>query len=106
MVPEISVRELAEKLQSAAPPLVIDVREPHEYAYCRIEGAVLKPLGQIAAWAQTLDPQADIVLQCHIGERSWQAAFYLQRLGFTNVANLTGGIEAWSIHVDPNVPRY
>jgi rhodanese-related sulfurtransferase len=106
MVPEISVQELAEKLRGATPPLVIDVREPHEYAYCRINGAVLKPLGQIATWARDLDPQAEIVLQCHTGVRSWQAAAYLQRLGFQHVTNLTGGIEAWSLHVDPNVPRY
>ncbi len=106
MVAEITVQELAEKLRSAAPPLVIDVREPHEHQYCRIAGAVLKPLGQIATWARDLDPAAEIVLQCHTGVRSWQAAAYLQRLGFQRVANLTGGIEAWSLHIDPSVPRY
>ena len=106
MVPELSVHELAEKRRSANPPLVIDVREPHEHAYCRIEGAVLKPLGDIASWAREFDPEADLVLQCHTGVRSWQAAAYLQRLGFRRVANLTGGIEAWSLEVDRTVGRY
>lgn len=106
MVSEITVRQLADKLKSPTPPLVIDVREPHEYAYARIEGAQLRPLGQIATWASEFDKEAEIVLQCHSGSRSMYAAQFLQRLGFKHVANLKGGIDAWSVHVDPTVPRY
>lgn len=106
MVSEITVRQLADKLKSSTPPLVIDVREPHEYAYARIEGAQLRPLGQIATWASEFDKEAEIVLQCHSGSRSMYAAQFLQRLGFKHVANLKGGIDAWSVQVDPTVPRY
>jgi rhodanese-related sulfurtransferase len=106
MLPEISARDLAGKLKGPQPPLVVDVRDPHEYAYCRIEGAQLKPLGQIRAWAKELDPGAEIILLCHSGYRSAQATLYLRNLGFKNVHNLRGGIDAWSVDVDPSVPRY
>lgn len=106
MIPELTARELADKLRSPTPPLIIDVREPHEYEYAHIEGARLKPLGQIATWASEFDKNADIVLQCHTGSRSMYAAQFLMRLGFKHVANLKGGIEAWSVQIDPKVPRY
>lgn len=106
MLPEITPKALAEKLKGAAPPLVIDVREPHEYRYCRIEGAQLKPLGDIDDWAVGLDHETDIVLMCHTGVRSGHATLYLQHLGFKRVANLRGGIDAWSVEVDPQVSRY
>jgi rhodanese-related sulfurtransferase len=106
MIPQITPKELAAKLKSAAPPLVVDVREPYEYEYCRIAGALLKPLGDILRWAPELDQNAEIVLQCHTGSRSAQATQVLSRLGFKHVKNLAGGIDAWSAQVDPNVPRY
>ena len=106
MPPEITVAELAEKLKGPNPPLLIDVREADEFAYCRIPGAVLRPLGEIQSWSRDLDPQAEIVLQCHTGMRSGQAANYLARLGFTHVYNLEGGIDAWAEEIDPDTPRY
>ena len=106
MVPEITPKALDEKLKSDTPPLVIDVREPHEYRFCHIEGALLKPLGDIEDWAQELDKEAEIVVQCHSGMRSAHATAYLKHLGFKRVANLRGGIDAWSVLVDPQVPRY
>lgn len=106
MIADITPRQLAEKLQGPNLPLVIDVREPYEYAYGRIEGAQLKPLGQIVGWAKTLNPEAEMVLYCHVGERSAMATAYLQNLGFKRVLNLAGGIDAWAALVDPNVPRY
>jgi rhodanese-related sulfurtransferase len=106
MLPEISSQELAEKLKGPNPPLVIDVREPNEYRFCHIEGAQLKPLGEIEDWAEELDPEAEIVLQCHTGVRSGHATMYLKHLGFKKVANLRGGIDAWSVEVDPEVARY
>ena len=106
MVPELTAKQLAEKLKSDNPPLLIDVREPREWAVARIPGAVLKPMGQTPEWMTELDPQAEIVLQCHTGVRSLQVALYLKANGFTNVFNLRGGIEAWSREVDPSVPRY
>jgi len=106
MLPEITVVELDEKLKSPNPPLLIDVREPDEYEFCRIEGAQLKPLGQIMEWAKELDPEAEIVCQCHTGRRSAQATQYLQSLGFKRVFNLKGGIDSWSLQIDPDVLRY
>ena len=103
---EMTVKELSERINSDTAPVIIDVREPDEYAYARITGAVLKPLGGIFQWAQELDKEQEYVLQCHTGARSFQAAYMLERMGFRNVSNLSGGIEAWSLHVDPNVPRY
>jgi len=102
----LTVQQLAERLANGSPPVIIDVREPHEYQLARIDGAILKPLGQIFSWAEELDKQQEYVLQCHTGVRSFQAALVLERLGFTNVANLTGGIDAWSMQIDPRVPRY
>jgi rhodanese-related sulfurtransferase len=106
VAPAISVTQLAEKLQAAQPPLLIDVREPDEFAFCRIPGAQLRPLGEIQDWARQLDPQAEIVMQCHTGIRSAHAANYLARLGFTRVYNLEGGIDAWAEEIDPSLPRY
>jgi rhodanese-related sulfurtransferase len=106
MLPEISARELAELQIGEDPPQIIDVREPNEFAFCRLEGAELKPLGQIHAWAAELDPEADLVLMCHTGFRSGQAVMFLRQMGFKRARNLRGGIDAWSAQVDPMVPRY
>ncbi len=103
---EMNVKELAERIKAGSAPLIIDVRESNEYAYARIPGAVLKPLGDFREWAQELDKDQEYVLQCHTGSRSWQAAYLLERMGFMKVYNLSGGIEAWSMHVDASVPRY
>jgi rhodanese-related sulfurtransferase len=103
---EMNVRELADRIKAGDAPQIIDVREPNEYAYARIPGAVLKPLGDFREWSQELDKDREYVLQCHTGSRSWQAAYLLERMGFQKVYNLSGGIEAWSLHIDASVPRY
>jgi rhodanese-related sulfurtransferase len=103
---EMTVKELAERIKAGTAPTVIDVREPNEHEYARLPGAVLRPLGDIMHWAQELDKEQEYVLQCHTGSRSWQAAYLLERMGFTKVYNLNGGIEAWSTQIDANVPRY
>ena len=103
---EMNVQQLAEQVQAGTAPTLIDVREPNEYAFVHLPGAVLKPLGGIHEWAQELDKEQAYVLYCHTGARSWQATYLLERMGFTNVINLSGGIDAWSLHVDARVPRY
>ncbi len=102
----ITVTDLAARMKSGDAPIVIDVREPHEHAYARIEGALLKPLGDIMEWAQELDRDQEYVVHCHTGRRSEYAARVLRQMGFKKVKNLIGGIEAWSVQVDPSVPRY
>ena len=102
----ISVKDLAARMKSDNAPILIDVREPHEHDYARIEGAQLKPLGDIYTWVQELDREREYVIHCHTGRRSAYAAQVLRQMGFKKVKNLTGGIDAWSAQVDPNVPRY
>lgn len=106
MVGVITVEELKAKQDAGESFRLIDVREQHEYQLCRIPGAELKPLGQIAQWMHELDPSEALVLQCHHGMRSERACMLLASRGFTNVKNLAGGIDAWSQSVDPSVPRY
>jgi rhodanese-related sulfurtransferase len=106
MVPEISAKQLAEKLKNENPPQLIDVREPMEWHLAHITGAQLKPMSQFQDWFGELDKTAEYVFQCHTGYRSMQVAAYLKAQGFQNVFNLRGGITAWSVEVDPTVPRY
>ncbi len=106
MVGIITVEELKAKQDAGENFRLIDVREEQEYQLCRIPGAELKPLGQIAQWLHELDRSEELILQCHHGMRSQRACLILASQGFTNVKNLTGGIEAWSLSVDPSVPRY
>jgi rhodanese-related sulfurtransferase len=87
-------------------PVLVDVREPWEFERCRIEGSIPIPLGQIPARAAELPPGAELVLVCHHGGRSQQAAVWLERNGHANVHNLQGGVEGWALEVDPAMPRY
>jgi len=105
-IPEITPKELKEKLDQGDDFTLIDVREPFEYAIARIPGSVLVPLATVAERARELDPNAEYVLQCKGGVRSAQALQTLREQGFKNLLNLKGGILAWSDEVDPTVPKY
>lgn len=102
----ITPAELAAELESASPPLLIDVREPHEHSYVALPGSTLIPLRDIIAGADPLPRDTELVLYCHHGVRSGQALASLQTLGFTRARHLTGGIDAYARHVDPSLPRY
>jgi rhodanese-related sulfurtransferase len=103
----ITVEDLKAKRDAGESIRLIDVREPSEHNIARIDGAELKPLGQIQQWAQELgDKDEEIVLHCHHGMRSDRASQYLAAQGFTNVKNLIGGIDEWSLKIDPSVARY
>lgn len=88
--------------------VLLDVREPTEVAAAAVDGAVLVPMGEVAARLQELDEHADrkVVVMCHRGQRSLQVAAFLRRHGFEDVWSLAGGIDAWSLGVDERVPRY
>lgn len=86
--------------------LLLDVREPWEYALCHIQGSRLVPMGQIQDVMDDLDADQEIIVICHHGRRSEQVAEFLERSGFSNVANLTGGIDAWSQDVDASLAKY
>jgi rhodanese-related sulfurtransferase len=102
----LSAKELQNKLQEPNELVLLDVREPSEFAYASIAGSVLIPLNQIPQRLSELDPQREIVVICHHGMRSMQAANYLDRSGFTQIFNLQGGIDAWSLECDSAVQRY
>ena len=102
----VSPAEVDERLKRGEKVLLIDVREPEEYSIARIEGARLLPLSRFPEWADTLDPDAEIVFMCHHGIRSAQVCDFLARQGFKKLYNLAGGIDRWSQEVDSSVPQY
>ena len=103
----LSVRELADWLaDSARPaPLLLDVREPWEYQICRIEGAQLVPMRELAQNWQDLTLDGPVVCICHHGGRSAQVALFLERQG-KEAYNLSGGVDAWARQVDPAMATY
>ncbi len=107
-VPAISVQDVSQLLAAAQAPRLIDVREPEEWATCHIEGADLLPLSQWPAivGTQLTDLAQPLIIYCHHGGRSERAAEFLLRTGFTDVRNLNGGIDAWSLQIDPSIARY
>ncbi len=108
MIPQLAPAEVDGWRNDAArpAPVVVDVREPWEFAHCRIDGAISMPLSQLPARVAELPPAHDVILVCHHGSRSQQAALFLARNGFSRVYNLRGGVEAWALEVDPSMPRY
>ncbi len=120
MLPSLSVSDLRDLCARSAPgeaagtadplPLLLDVRELWEAALARIEieglATRLIPMGQLPERLDELDRLQSIVCYCHHGMRSLQVVAFLQRQGFDSVYNLAGGIDAWSLQIDPGVPRY
>jgi rhodanese-related sulfurtransferase len=95
---------LADTSRSA--PLILDVREQWEYDICRIPGAQSMPMQEIPARWKELPQETDIVVVCHHGMRSLEAANYLRQAGFSRLYNLSGGVAAWADQADPAMPRY
>jgi molybdopterin/thiamine biosynthesis adenylyltransferase/rhodanese-related sulfurtransferase len=102
----ITPRALGDLLKNDHSITLIDVREPHEWNYARIDGARLIPLGTLGAVLDTIDPDDDVIVYCHHGTRSEMAAYALREAGVRRVRNLVGGIDRWSREVDATVPRY
>jgi rhodanese-related sulfurtransferase len=110
-LPEISVEELAALLQEAAASIqFVDVREPHELERSSLPGFQNLPLSQYEVWSTQihshLDADKETVVMCHHGMRSAQMCQWLMSQGFSQVKNVAGGIDAYSIVVDQSVPRY
>jgi rhodanese-related sulfurtransferase len=89
-----------------AKPFLLDVREPWEFQTAHIENALLLPLRELPARFGELDSNSEVVVICHHGGRSMQAAMFLERQGFASVHNLAGGVDAWARQVDPAMPVY
>ena len=102
---QITVEQLKQKMDNGHKPFILDVREPNEYKAANIGGTLI-PLGEIPKRFKELDKGTEIVVHCHHGGRSQRAVEFLYEQGFTNVKNLIGGIDAWSVKIDPKVPRY
>lgn len=103
---EIAATKAAEKLKNDPNFVLLDCREAEELAIAKIEGATHIPMGDIPSRQQELDPDAEIAVICHMGVRSRNVTVWLREQGFTNAWSVSGGTEAWSIEVDPNLPRY
>ncbi len=102
----ITVQELKSRMDKGDKIFLLDVREPHEYEWAKIEGAKLIPLGQLPTSLNQLDRETEIVAYCHKGMRSADAVGFLLQQGFSNVKNLIGGIDSWSVEIDHAIPRY
>jgi len=105
-VPEITAQNLKQMLDEKKPLVLVDVREPHEYQICRIDGAKLIPLGDVPKRMHELSSADDIVVHCRSGVRSARAVEFLIKSGFKKIHNLKGGVLAWARDVDPSMPSY
>jgi adenylyltransferase/sulfurtransferase len=104
-VPAISVEELKQRLDRGDDLFILDVREPHEYQICNLNGYLI-PLGDLPKRVHELDSSKEIIAHCRSGGRSAKAVEFLRQAGFQKVKNLTGGVLAWSDKVDPSMPKY
>ena len=102
----LSPQALKVALASTTPPLVIDVRTKSEHDIAHLAPSVLLPMDEITSRWSELPRDRDLVLICHHGIRSMHVAMWLESKGFTRLFNLTGGLDQWSLQIDPNIPRY
>ena len=109
-VTQISVEELAQRLASKEDLQLVDVREPQEVAIASLEGFDILPLSEYAEWSDQIHsrfaPEKETIVMCHHGIRSASMCQWLMNQGFTNVKNVAGGIDAYSILVDHSIPQY
>ena len=107
MAAELSPQEVAEKLKRGPERvLLLDVREPDEREQAKIEPSLHIPMREVPGRLSELPRDREIVVYCHGGTRSAMIAGFLEGNGYPHVANMRGGIDAWSRTVDPKVPRY
>lgn len=91
---------------ASAGTLLIDVREPNEFATCQIAGSVHLPIREIPARMSEIPTDRQVLILCHHGGRSARVTQFLRSAGWDNVTNVAGGIDAWARHVDPTLARY
>ena len=103
---EITAEELKARLTSGTRVTLVDVREPWEWDLCHLEGARHIPMGEIPVRYLELEPDDEVVVYCHVGQRSAMVVQFLRQQGFQKAVNLRGGIEAWARQVDPSLRRY
>jgi rhodanese-related sulfurtransferase len=105
---EISVDEVHRRLEAREPLHLLDVREPEELSICALPGAEhISMLELFGGLTRTSAPkEAEIVIFCHTGQRSYEAARYLRLQGYPKALSMAGGIDAWAVRIDPSVARY
>src|SRR6516162_7375964 len=106
---ETTVRDVKRRIDAGESVVFIDVREPEEYAIAKIQGSELVPMRSVPANLQSLEAKADdaaLVIYCHHGIRSLQVANWLREQGLEGCQSMAGGIDAWSLEIDPSIPRY
>jgi rhodanese-related sulfurtransferase len=104
---EMPAEQLKQYLDNCSePPLLLDVRQPWEFDVCKLEGSTLLPMSQIPSALQDLDPDRETVVICHHGIRSRSVARYLEHAGFSNVINLSDGVDGWAKSVDKTMATY
>ena len=103
---EIRPEDLKARLDAGDSLVLVDVRQPEEFEICRLPGSKLLPLNELAGNLDDLDPKDEIVLICHHGIRSLDATFFLRSNGYDLAKSLAGGVDRWSLTIDPAVPRY
>ena len=105
---EISARDAASRRENAPPGecILLDVREDKELALSRIDGALHIPMNDIPRRMGEIDQRKEVIVFCHHGQRSLRVAAFLKQQSFPTVRSMAGGIDAWSVEVDPTVPRY
>lgn len=107
MIEQLTVEKLKGQLdQKENLPVILDVREPWELDVCSMGGTHNIPMGQIQNRIDELNKDRGIVIMCHHGIRSQRVALFLQQQGFTNIYNLSGGIDAWAKQIDPQMAKY
>lgn len=106
MVESLSPVEVKKILDSDKNIKLIDVREIWEHETAKISNSELMPLSNFSNEAKKLNPKDKLIIYCHHGNRSLRVCNYLNQLGFENLINLEGGIEAWSHEIDPSIPTY
>lgn len=103
---QIAPSELKQKLDAGEKPVIVDVREPWENQICAIAGSKLVPLNTVAANVKSFEGAGEIVLYCHHGMRSLNAAAFLRGRGIEGARSLTGGIERWATEIEPGMAHY
>jgi len=103
---EITVQELSALRASDDPVTILDVREPHELAICKLEDSLDIPMRSIPANLDKLRDAGLLVVVCHSGMRSFQVTQFLRQNGFGHATNLKGGIDSWAREIDPGMATY
>lgn len=106
---ETTPQDISRRLNAGEKLLLIDVREPHEFQLARIRGAELIPMRSVPAQLERLDAAGDeatLIVYCHHGVRSLNVVNWLREQGVSGCQSMAGGIDRWSLEIDPSVPRY